>query len=109
MGGYLALLAARALNEAASGAHQGPHSHRARGRLHRGADLGQGAGRSPARDHGEGRVAAAVRLFERADCFTRALIEDGRKHQPSSRISAKAFETARSIAGEAVSIFDFSR
>ena len=56
----------RARRGGRDGAHQGPDSHRARRRLHRSADLGQGAGRSPARDHGERRMAAAVRLFERA-------------------------------------------
>ena len=37
MGGYLALLAARALHEAGRRANQGPDSHRAGRRLHRGA------------------------------------------------------------------------
>ena len=48
------------------GAAEGPHSHRAGGRLHRSARVGQGAGRGEARDHGARRVAKAVRLFERA-------------------------------------------
>ena len=34
------------------GPRQRPHSYRARGRLHRSAHLGQGAGRGAARDHG---------------------------------------------------------
>ena len=53
MGGYLALLAARALAEAGeAGRLAGLILDRAGGRLHRGADLGARSGRGAPRDHG---------------------------------------------------------
>ncbi len=64
MGGYLALLAARALQEAGESERlAGLDPDRAGGRLHRGADLDAGAGGSPARHHGGGGVAEALGLF----------------------------------------------
>ena len=82
MGGYLALLAARALNEAGETERiKGLDSHRAGGRLHRSADLGarrrtrRGA-RSWRKAHGGGRP--PIRASPIAS--PAALIEDGRKH-----------------------------
>jgi hypothetical protein len=37
------------------------------------------------------------------------ILEPKIQNQPSSRISSNAFEMPRSVAGGAVSIFDFSR
>ena len=81
MGGYMALLAGAGAERGRRGrACRGLDPHRAGRRLYRSADLGDGAARGQARDHGGGRVAAAFRLFREPDCFTRDLIEDGRKH-----------------------------
>ena len=81
MGGWLALLAARALSEAGE-------TERIKGLIliAPAVDFTEALvwAKAPeggaACDHGGRRMAQAVRLFKQTDCLTRGLIEDGRKH-----------------------------